>query len=123
MSHEEKTQEMVQNYIQNRDQSGATDIMEFHRTHLWLFLNRFHQFLARFGTPSSALLSHEIFLVVEAATIVAKSDWAKCSESEKERFASFSTYFDAFNELTSGLEPLDRTTASCLEALTFTKNI
>ena len=80
-------------------------------------MNRFCQLLARFSTPSSSLLSHEIFLVVEAATTVAKSDWEKCGKSDTERQCSISRYFQAFDVLASGLEPLDKQAALCVQAL------
>jgi len=92
--------------------------MEFHRKHLLLFLNRFSQLLARFSTPSSSLLSHEIFLVIEAATLVAKSDWVKCGTNEMERFGFFKKYFVCFDKLATGLGTIDRETSLCVEALT-----
>jgi hypothetical protein len=117
LSREEKLKQMVENYTMKRDHSGNLSLMEFHRKHLVLFLNRFRQFLGRFRTPSSALLSHELFLVVEAATIVAKSDWVQHGALEANRNEGFSQYFKAFEELASGLAPLDETAAACLEAL------
>lgn len=117
MNREEKLKMMVENYIRKRDQSNAPSVMEFHRKHLFLFMNRFCQFIAHFKTPSSSLLSHEIFLVVEAVTIVAKSDWAKCENVYEDGCESFPKYFAAFDELASGLAPLDTTAAQCLEAL------
>ena len=59
----------------------------------------------------------DIFLVVEAAAIVAKSDWAECGEADK-RFGFFCNFFSVFDELASGLGPLDRGAAHCVEALT-----
>lgn len=108
---------MFENYLLKRDESNETSVMEFHRKHLLLFLNRFCQLLARFATPSSSLLSHDIFLVVETATIVAKSDWTKCEKSVTERYGFFSSYFDSFDDLASGLCPLDRAAALCVEVL------
>jgi hypothetical protein len=122
MNREEKIQKMVANYIQKRNRSNESSTMEFHRKHLLLFLNRFCQFLARFETPSSSLLSHDIFLIVEAATIVAKSDWAKAGKADTGRCGLFSRYFDAFDDLASGLEPLDRGAALCVEALTLSND-
>src|SRR5215469_9202163 len=98
MVHQQKIDWMVDNYIRKRNVTGKP-VMEFHREHLLLFLNRFFQFIAGFSTPSSSLLSHEIFLVVEAATIVAKSDWAKCDETDKEKYRCFQEYFAAFDTL------------------------
>jgi hypothetical protein len=118
MNREKRIQTMVRNYTQKRDQGNQLAVMEFHRKHLLLFLNRFSQLLARFPTPSSSLLSHDIFLVVEAATIVAKSDWAKCEQAEVERYGFFSKYFDVFDGLATGLGPLDRMTTACVDALT-----
>ncbi len=96
--------------------------MEFHRKHLLLFLNRLCQFLAHFPTPSSSLPSHDIFLVVEAATTVAKSDWARFGKPDTEGWESFSRYFDAFEQLASGLGPLDKGAALCVEALTMSND-
>ena len=106
MSRDDKIQAMVENYAKKRDQSVESPVMEFHRKHLVLFLNRFCQLLSRFGTPSSSLLSHEVFLVVEAATIVARSDWEKSGESDLNHYEAFAEYFSAFDELTTGLVPL-----------------
>jgi len=64
-----------------------------------------------------------LFLIVEAATIVAKSDWAKLRELDPDRSVSFSKYFDAFDELASGLGPLDRGVALCLDALAVTNDL
>jgi hypothetical protein len=122
MSREEKLQEMVDNYIQKRDRANEMPVMEFHRKHLLLFVNRFCQFVGHFSTPSSSLLSHEMFLVIEAATTVARSDWAKSSTAEKERWSSFRRYFDAFDEMSSGILPLDRGAALCVESLTVADN-
>jgi len=91
--------------------------MEFHRRHLLLFMGRFRQFVLHFETPSSSLLSHEIFLIVEAATVVARSDWAVCEKDETELRAIFPSYFEAFDELRSGSVPLGRGATLCLDAL------
>jgi hypothetical protein len=117
MDRDEKIQKMVENYIQKRDRSKEVRVMEFHRDHLLLFLNRFRQLSARFATPSSSLLSHDIFLVVEAATTVAKSDLDELGQADSEQRALFSKYFDAFDKLTSGLVPLGEGAARCVEAL------
>ena len=117
MTREGKIRKMVENYTLKRDRGSEESIMEFHRKHLLLFVNRFCQLLAHFQTPSSSLLSHDIFLVVEAATIVAKSDWTRCEKKDAERFSSFPKYFDACDELASGLKPLGRCAACCIEAL------
>ena len=109
---------MVVDYIYKRDQSNEVAIMEFHRRHLILFLRQFCQFLGFHETPSSRLLSHDFFLLVKAATIVAKSDWVKCEKADADCSGSFSNYFDAFDELVSGLVPLDKGAVLCLEALT-----
>ncbi len=118
MNRDEKIKEMVETYSRKRNLAGDVPVMEFHRKHLLLFMNRFCQLLARFATPSSSLLSHELFLIVEAATIVAKSDWAKCDETNPTRRALFSKYFDAFDQLAAGIEPLGRGAALCVEVLT-----
>jgi hypothetical protein len=118
MTREEKIRNMMENYIQKRDRSKDITIMEFHRRHLLLFMNRFCQFLARFSTPSSSLLSHEIFLVVEAATLVAKTDWDKLGRGEMECGISFTKYFAAFDQLAAGLGQLDKQAALCVESLT-----
>ena len=97
---------MVENYTQRRDQSDGMPIMEFHRKRLLLFLNRFRQLLGHFKTPSSSLLSYDLFLVIEAVTIVAKSDWTKCGSAEAGGDVSFSEYFKEFDKLASGLDPL-----------------
>ena len=109
-------QQMVDNYLRKRE-GAELPVMEFHKKHLLLFLNRFRQFLHRFATPSSSLLSHELFLVVEAATIVAKSDWLKHGNPNANSDDAFPKYFSAFDELRSGLEPLDRAAAACVQAL------
>ncbi len=109
---------MVQNYRQKMSRSSdELTVMEFHRKHLLLFLGRFRQFLSRFATPSSSLLSHDIFLVVEAVTIVARSDWRLYGTADAESDNPFSRYFTAFDELVTGLGPLDRGAAACVEAL------
>jgi hypothetical protein len=123
MNRAEKIQTMIENYTRKRDQSGEIAIMEFHRNHLLLFMNRFRQLLARFATPSSSLLSHEIFLVVEAATVVAKADWETLGSGDAERDGSFSRYFDAFNDLTAGVGPLDQGAALCVEVLSRSNDI
>ncbi|MCX6902458.1 MAG: hypothetical protein NTW03_03030 [Verrucomicrobia bacterium] len=113
---------MADNYIEKRNRSNEMPVMEFHRKHLLLFLHRFRQFVAHFSTPSSSLLSHEIFLVIEAATTVARSDWTKLGMAETEPWSSFAKYFDAFDKMNSGLLPLDSGIALCLEALTVADN-
>lgn len=117
MNREEKLQLMMSNYIQRKNLAVGIHVMEFHRKHLLLFLNRFRQLAARFATPSSSLLSHEIFLAVEAATIVARSDWEKLEEDDAARYYSFSQYFTAFDELKKGIVPLNATAALCAELL------
>ena len=108
---------MVENYSRRRSLSSEIHVMDFHRKHLLLFLNRFRQLIARFSTPSSSLLSHEIFLIVEAATMVAKSDWEKLGNEEAAHYYNFAKYFDAFEELKKGLTSLESAAVSCAEAL------
>jgi hypothetical protein len=122
MNREEKVQQMVHNYLHKRDQSKEVSVMDFHQKHLLLFLNRFRQLLARFEAGSSSLLSHDIFLVVEAATIVAKSDWSKYESANINTDNTFREYFSAFDELAAGLGPLDRAAAACIEALEMANN-
>jgi len=117
MNHEDKRREMIKNYTLKKNQAADIHVMEFHRKHLLLFINRFRQLLDRFPSPSSSLLSHDIFLVVEAATTVAKSDWEKLGKEDAERYGSFSKYFDAFKNLSMGLAPLDISAAICVDAL------
>jgi hypothetical protein len=118
MDREDKLRKMIENYAQRRSLAGEIHVMEFHRKHLLLFLNRFRQLIARFGTPSSSLLSHEIFLIVEAATMVAKSDWEKLVDEDAARYYSFSKYLDEFTKLKKGLTSLENAACSCVEALT-----
>jgi hypothetical protein len=118
MTREEKIQMMVNNYVRKRDKDAGDLILEFHHKHLFLFVNRFHQLLARFSTPSSSLLSHEIFLVVEAATIVAKSDWMKCAGRDAELYVILPKYFSAFDELALGIGSLNKAAERCIQALT-----
>jgi len=117
MNREARVEVMARDYAHNRDGANEVPVMDFHRTHLLLFLNRLSQFLAHFVTPSSSLLSHDMFLIVEAATRVARSDWENCRHKDQKRYAYFLKYFDAFGELAKGLEPLDRGTALCLDTL------
>jgi len=117
MNREDRIKMMVANYTKKRDQFNGGSVMKFHREHLLLFVNRFARFVAHFATPSSSLLSHDMFLLVEAATIVAKSDWEKCKNEDFACHDLFVKYFAAFDELAEGLGPLDRGAALCFEAL------
>jgi hypothetical protein len=117
MNRNEKIDEMVKNYICKKNQIGESSVLEFHRKNLLIFLSRFLQFSSRFKTASSSLLSHEIFLVVEAATMVAKSDWEDSINKDTKNYRLFCKYFEDFNRLKSGIIPLDEGAIQCLDIL------
>ena len=108
---------MVQTYTEKRDQEKLLSLSEFHHKHLTLFLGRFRQFVSRFPTPSSSLLSHDIFLVLAAVTQVARSDLEDESSVGSIPEQVFLNYFAAFDVLVSGLQPLDTAADACAQAL------
>ena len=107
----------MESYSRKRDQLGMTDIMVFHRKHLLLFMNRFLQFASVYPTPSSALLSHELFLVVEAATNVAKVDWERSISSGTCICVRFADYFEGFALIRTGTASLIEGSKYCIAAL------
>jgi hypothetical protein len=121
MNQEEKIKMMIVNYLKKKEQAKQLSDLEFHRKHLLLFLTRFQQLLARFSAPSSSLLSHDIFLVVKAATIVAKSDWERNRQEDSLLHNMFSAYFEAFDSLAAGIDPLEKSASKCAEFLMLAK--
>ena len=117
MSRDKQTQKMVANYKRKRDLSGEVSVMEFHRRHLVLFMNRFLQLAAHFSTPTSAMLGHELFLAVDAATSVARDDWEKHGNTGDQLSKQFAEYFTAFDQLRSGTIALGEGAARCINAL------
>lgn len=117
MNRDEKLNNIVGNYIQKRDQRSEISIMNFHREHLLMFLHRLQGFASNFSTSRSALLSHDMFLMVEAVTTVARADWIGGKGDEKE-CRGFAEYFDAYDKMVSGSVPLDQAASMCIELLT-----
>ncbi len=107
----------MQNYAKRRDQSHASDVMEFHRKNLVIFMNRFGQLTAHFQTPSSSLINHEIFLAVEAASTVALDDWGKAQARGGTQEMGFAEFFSLFEQMRTGAISLSKGAFDCIEAL------
>lgn len=117
MNRESRLTQMMANYSKKREQLGQEYTLEFHRRHLALFMGRFLQFVGFYRTPTSALLSHDLFLVVEAATRVAKADWTKLNDRTAPAFEALGDYFEGFDRMRSGAVSLSEGALECVDAL------
>lgn len=112
---------MMENYAQKRAGVMDSELIRFHIKHLELFLKRFSVFINHYKTPSSALFSNELFLVVEAASSIAKKDadnWGESSDDTGD-LHRLNMYLLEFENLKSGTIDIASGVRKCLAALQF----
>lgn len=115
---EAKLEAMQKSYSERRDAASDESVVAFHTKHLKLFLNRFGTLARAYGSPTSHLLDHDLFLSIEAASNIAAEDLRKSTAMKNDpNPIAVEAYFTALTELRTGKVDLRKGIEDCLAAL------
>lgn len=120
MSPDEKLEIMIANYARQKVANQGVSILEYHRERLLLHLNRLYGFAADSKTAPRLIHVNDFFLTLKAVTMVAKSDLDVCEQDDL-LLPVFRQYFEAFDLLVQGGEPVGVAVQRCIAILTRTK--